>query len=389
MTRSSRFLSRMIMFVVAVALVAAILYPGLSGAFMANPVLNGVIVALMLVGIVYSFRTVISLNPEIAWMEAYRAQRSGGARGAAASSDMPQPRLLAPLAKMLGERQGRLVLTAMTMRSLLDGIGARISESREISRYLIGLLIFLGLLGTFWGLLQTIFAVADVIGGLSIEQGDIGIIFSDLRDGLSAPLAGMGTAFSSSLFGLAGSLVLGFLELQAGQAQNRFYNDLEDWLASVAKISSGTVVGGSEGEGSVPAYLHGLIEQTAENLDSLQRLIASGEEQRRQTNANLSALTDRLSTLTDQMRTEQVLMRKLAESQIELKPILTRLGEAASSGGFGIDETSRQHIRNLDVVLHRIADDLSSGRDRMTQELRSEIKLLARTIAALAEETSQ
>jgi hypothetical protein len=381
-TRPRRYLLRMGIFLGVVAGLAAILGPGLYNAFMANPALNGVIVGVLLVGIAYSVRSVLGLMPEIEWLERFRAERAGHA----VEGPAPQPRLLAPMARMLGERQGRMGFSAMAMRSLLDGIETRMNESREISRYLVGLLIFLGLLGTFWGLLQTIGAVGGVIAGLSVETDDIALIFSDLKEGLEAPLAGMGTAFSSSLFGLAGSLVLGFLELQAGQAQGRFFNQLEDWLSGAARLTGGGALGES-GEQSVPAYMHALMEHTAENLESLQRVVAQGEESRRQANQSLSELVDRLSTLTDQMRAEQALMVKLAESQMELKPILSKLTEAANQGAFGLDTASREHIRAVEVHLRRLLEQMSDNRDQTVSEIRGEIKLLARTIAALAEET--
>ena len=371
----------MVLFVAAVAIVAGVLWPALVTAFAANPVLNGVIVATMVIGIAFSFRSVVGLTPEVDWLERFRAHRADPQR----LPEPAAPRLLAPMATMLRERQGRLSFSALAMRSLLDGIGARLNETREISRYLIGLLIFLGLLGTFWGLLGTIQAVGGVIGELSIETGDLALVFSDLQSGLEAPLDGMGTAFSSSLFGLGGSLVLGFLELQASQAQNRFYNEVEDWLAGATRLASGAITPG-EGEGSVPAYIQALMEHTAENLDTLQRTLSIGEENRRQANTGLIQLTEKLSTLTDQMRAEQNLLVKLAESQMELRPVLSRLTEAIGGGTFGIDEATREHIRNVDVQLRRLLEELVVNRDLTIGEIRSEIKLLARTIAALAEE---
>ena len=382
MIRFTPYLVRMAICLVFVVAVAGVLWVGVAQAFLANPWLNGLIVLLFLVGVIYTMRSVMILRPEAAWMEQFQATRDAEQRETVA----PPPKLLGPMAKMLSEQQGQLRLTAMSMRSLLDGIHARLDENRELSRYMIGLLIFLGLLGTFWGLLKTIAAVADVIAGLSIEGGDLALVFGDLKAGLEAPLGGMGTAFSSSLFGLAGSLVLGFLELQATQAQNRFYNELEDWLSGAARVTTGAALVG-EGEGSVPAYLQALIEQTAENLDTLRRVMSQGEENRKQGNANLMALTERLGTLTDQMRTEQNLMIRLAESQMELKPVLTKLADGMSDGGLLLDEGTRQHVRNLDVYMHRLMDDLPSSRDQIIGEIRGEIKLLARTIAALAEET--
>ncbi|MBI4184414.1 MAG: flagellar motor protein MotA [Proteobacteria bacterium] len=379
MTRPKRFLVRMIAFLVVVAVLAAVLAGPLYGAFMTNPPLNGLILAVMLLGILYNFQQVLRLNPEVDWIETYR-------RGEAGLSILRQPKMLAPMATMLGERRDhRMTLSTLSMRSLLDGIQARLEESRDISRYLIGLLIFLGLLGTFWGLLVTVSSVSDVIAGLSVGATDFGAVFRDLKKNLEAPLSGMGTAFSSSLFGLAGSLALGFLDLQASQAQNRFYNDLEEWLSSLTRLST---AGGLAEDQAVPAYVRALLEQTAENLESLQRILARGEESRMTANANISALTERLGTLTDQMRTEQSLMKKLAESQLELKPILVKLAETSTVGG-GLDEATRGHIRNLSVHAQRILEDGQAGREQIITEIRNEIKLLARTIAAIAEETER
>jgi hypothetical protein len=378
MTQPKRFLTRMIIFLVAVGIVAVLLFPMLKNAFIANAPLNGMIIGVMVFGLGYVFRQVWMLYPEVEWIESFRHDQMS-------VSGQPVPKLLGPMATMLGERAGgRLRLSALSLRSLLDSISARLDESREISRYLIGLLIFLGLLGTFWGLLDTINSFGAVITDLDVSSADLGTVFTDLKQGLKAPLSGMGTAFSSSLFGLAGSLVVGFLELQASQAQNRFYNELEEWLSSLTRLSSGTSFG--EGDQSVPAYIQALLEQTADSLENLQRTLARGEEGQLVANASLMSLSERLGTLTDQMRTEQNLMVKLAESQLELKPILNKLADATAQGGLGADNTTRSHIRNIDVHLSRLLEDVSSGRSQMVQELRSEIKLLARTIAAVAEE---
>ena len=387
MVLTSRYLTRMSLFMVAVVLVAAVLYSGLATAFAANPVLNGVIVAMALVGSAYTFRSVLVLNPEIRWLESAQREREGlGPTGSPA-----QPALLAPMARMIGERHGELVLSPLAMRSLLDGISARLNETREISRYFIGLLILLGLLGTFWGLLQTIAAVAGVIRGLSIEQGDLALVFGDLQAGLEAPLSGMGTAFSSSLFGLAGSLALGFLELQASQAQNRFYKELEDWLAGTARFASGSVGDLVEAEdlGAAPAYLRAVVEQTAENMERLLQAVAAAEDERRETIGAIRTLTESLATLNDHMRTQQSVMVRVAESQLDIKPLVQRLTQAAERDGFGLDEGSRQHLRSMEGHLARLTEHLSHHRDHLVTEIRSEIKLLARTIAALAEEPTE
>jgi biopolymer transport protein ExbB/TolQ len=343
--------------------VAGLLFGPLYSAFLANPILNGLIFVVLLFGLGYVFRQVLMLRTEVNWIESFR-------RADPAISVVPPPNLLAPVASMLGERQGSISLSATATRSLLDSISARLEEGREISRYLIGLLIFLGLLGTFWGLLQTVSAVGSTISTLSPKGDDFVGFFNDLQKGLQAPLSGMGISFSSSLFGLAGSLVLGFLELQAGQAQGRFYMDFENWLSSHTRLSGGGF--GLEAEQSVPAYVQALLEQTADSLDSLRRIIQRSEDGRASSQASLLQLSERLAELTDRMGREQDVLRRLAE--------------ASEKDRGGIDEASRNHLRNLDVYVTRLLEESTQGRHQLISELRSEIKLLARTIAALGED---
>ena len=385
MTRPRLYLLRMAVFLGFVAIAAALLFPRLQEAFLANAVLNGMILGVLLLGIGYSVRQVLMLQPEVRYLEHLKREASGGLIFPGSIQSVAAPRLLGPMANMLRERKGRLTLSALSTRTLLDSIQIRIGESHDISRYLIGLLIFLGLLGTFWGLLETIDSVAETIASLS-AGGDAAVLFDQLKAGLERPLSGMGTAFSSSLFGLAGSLVLGFLELQAGQAHNRFVNELEEWLSGLTRLSSGSEgVGG--GDASVPAYLTALLESTADSLDSLQRTIARGEEDRQEANRNLATLTERMSVLTEQMRTEQEVMRRLAETHSAIKPLLQQLGEASLGDRGGLDETTRDHIRTLALNVTRIAGEVERGREQTVGDIRAEIRLLARTIAALAEET--
>ena len=384
MNRSDRFLIRMAVFLVLVAALAAALFRPLSGAFMGNPGINGVILGILLIGIVYIFRQVLLLNPEIAWIEDFRerlANRDLTAPGGRA------PRLLASMARMLGTRQGgRVSLSATSLQTLLDGISSRLDETRETSRYMIGLLVFLGLLGTFYGLLETVRAVGGVIGGLNVSSNDLARAFADLKTALGSPLHGMSTAFSSSLFGLAGSLVLGFLDLQAGQAQNRFYNDLEEWLSTYTRLSTGGF--GDSGDGSVPAYIQALLEQTADSLENLQRILARSEESRIGANNTLPALIDRLGTLSEHMKAGQMLMVRLAENQMELKPSLARLATIAENS-LGQDDVLRNHLRNIEAYVARLSEDIVEGRAQTMLELRSEIRLLARTIAAISDESGR
>src|SRR5450830_1315730 len=238
------FLFRMLVFVVLGGLVAFLLHKQIEVAFMANPGLNALIIGVLLIGIVLSARQVIRLYPEIAWVNNFRLADPGLA------VERP-PVLLAPMAAILGSRVGRMAMSAQLMRGILDSIATRLDEARDISRYMTGLLVFLGLLGTFWGLIETVGSVGKVIDGLKVG-GDAGALFDTLKEGLAAPLGGMGISFSSSLFGLAGSLILGFLDLQSSQAQNRFYTDLEDWLASTVREYTGDtgapVAGAPSGE---------------------------------------------------------------------------------------------------------------------------------------------
>ena len=373
MTRPRSYLVRMVLFLGAVCGATFLLFLPLRDAFFANVVLNGVILGVLLIGIFHMFRLVFMLRPEIAWIESFR-------RDGLAVSSGRGPRLLAPMATMLGERSGdRFSLSTMALRSLLDGIATRLDEGRETARYFIGLLVFLGLLGTFWGLLETVRSIGDVISGLTIQGDAIQEVFGRLKSGLQAPLAGMGTAFSSSLFGLAGSLVLGFLALQAGQAQNRFYNDLEEWLSGQTRLGGG----GGDGDQTVPAYIQALLEQTADNLENLQRTLARGEDSRVDANQRIMQLTENLGVLTESMRTQQELLLKLAQGQSELTPILSALANNSQTNR-GNDQAATS-LRNIDGHLARLLADQTSGRETAVQEIRSEIRLLARTIAALAE----
>src|ERR1700759_2433085 len=226
------FLVRMLVFLMLCALISVVLYKQIVQAFFANPGLNALIGLVLLIGTILAFRQVIRLYPEVSWVNNFRIADPGLAVAR-------HPKLLAPMAAILGgERTGRMTITQQTMRHLLDSIATRLDESRDISRYMTGLLVFLGLLGTFWGLIETVGSVGKVIEGLKVG-GDAGSMFESLKEGLAAPLGGMGISFSSSLFGLAGSLILGFLDLQTSQAQNRFYTELEDWLATTVRDLGG------------------------------------------------------------------------------------------------------------------------------------------------------
>ena len=380
MTRPNTYLVRMVVFLVAVLVVAGLLSSALITAFSSNPLLNSLIFVVLLIGVGWNVTQVSRLQPEVHWLETFQTARTQLAA-------LPPPRLLAPMASMLSARQAkgrdgndRFTLSAPAMRSLLDSLQSRLDESRELSRYMTGLLIFLGLLGTFWGLLLTVASVSDVIGGMSVGSGDLNALFEQLKSGLARPLRGMGTAFSSSMFGLAGALVLGFLDLTAGQAQNRFFNELEEWLAGLTRLSSGAL--GGDGDASVPVYVQALLEQTAENMENLQSILVRGEDGRQQANTAILSLTERIGVLSETMRASQQLMLRIAETQASLSPILARLSEPRAEG----DEASRGHLRNIEVYIQRLLTNGEQGRIQSTQEIRNDIRVLTRTIAALAGE---
>jgi hypothetical protein len=295
------FLFRMLVFLILCGLVVTVLYKQIIVAFMANPGLNGLIVAVLLIGILLAFRQVIRLFPEVSWVNGFRLADPGLAVA-------KPPVLLAPMATILGERARRTAISATVMRTLMDSIATRLDEARDISRYMTSLLVFLGLLGTFWGLIETVTAVGGVIQGLKVS-GETGAVFEALREGLAAPLSGMGISFSSSLFGLAGSLVLGFLDLQAGQAQNRFYMELEDWLATI--VSDLSTDSGEVRTGASAALPSGEMRSA---IDKLKEAVVETGSNRAAT-AAMANLAEAIHGLVSHMRTEQQMIRDWADSQ--------------------------------------------------------------------------
>jgi biopolymer transport protein ExbB/TolQ len=301
------FLFRMLVFIVLGGLIVFLLYKQMEVAFLANPGLNSVIIGVLVIGVILALRQVLRLYPEIAWVNSFRIADPGLAM------ERP-PLLLAPMATILGSRVGRMAISSQMMRGILDSIATRLDEARDLSRYLTGLLVFLGLLGTFWGLIETVSSVGNVIQGLK-AGGDAGSLFDSLREGLAAPLSGMGISFSSSLFGLAGSLVLGFLDLQSSQAQNRFYTELEDWLSTTvydqAAEPAVTAIG-------VSGEVRVAIERLREAIDQT----GGGKT----ASAAMANLAESIQGLVHHMRNEQQMIRDWvdgqAEQQSEIKKLL-------------------------------------------------------------------
>ncbi|MBP2150578.1 flagellar motor protein MotA [Xanthobacter flavus] len=336
------FLVRMLVFLALCAALAAVLHKQIVAAFLNNPGLNGVIFGVLAVGTILSIRQVARLFPEVDWVNSFRLADPGLAVAR-------PPTLLAPMAALLGERLGRMTISQATMRSILDSIGTRLDESRDMGRYLTGLLVFLGLLGTFWGLLETVSSIGSVIGALQVGP-DVGSILEDMKSGLAAPLGGMGTAFSSSLFGLSGSLVLGFLDLQAGQAQNRFYTDLEDWLSTTVRDLDDAprdraLAADREAAprvpaapAKVPAAAPMALPPPVLDLDPL--VSAMGRLEKTMTEAGsqrvtsaLAQLAESLQGLVTHMRSEQALLKQMIEQQQaqqeQMKRLLSRIEDDA------------------------------------------------------------
>ena len=339
MSYPTRYIIRMMVFLVVIATIVGLLYSPLSWAFFGNPVINGIILMVLVIGIGFIFRQTTRLLPEYRWMRVMRSGNIG-------SGMRVKPSLLATVAVMFSD-ENRLTnnMSAQSMRSVLDGVAVRLDESREISRYLIGLLVFLGLLGTFWGLLETIQAVGFVVSGIDTQTADFGKLMQEFKSGLDAPLSGMATAFSSSLFGLAGSLILGFLDLQLGQASSRFYSDLEDWLSTMARFSD---VGD---DGLDPAISMGLSEEAADRMLELTRHIGKSEQERGQMLHTLQEINKTLLALRQQQDQNQMVAEGLDALQ-----------------------------QSLSVLAHNMANDRKDVIDAMTTELRA----LSRAVAAIS-----
>lgn len=355
---------------------AFVALPKVLPVFQANPWLNGFIFFVFVVGVLSCFWQVLQLIGSVRWIESFA---SGGSRG-----EDHAPSLLAPLAALLRSRAARMQLGSSSTRSILDSVAQRIDEEREITRYIVNLLIFLGLLGTFYGLATTVPAVVDTIRSLAPQEGEEGLaIFNRLMTGLEAQLGGMGVAFASSLLGLAGSLIVGLLELFAGHGQNRFYRELEEWLSSFTRVSFSS---GEDGGNAEAGVVSEVLDTMAEQMDALQAMFAQNATSRAEVDNKLSLLVDAITDMNDrqdQTASLSVALERVAVGQETLTEIMRAHGDV------GMDAESRMRLRSIDVQMLRILEEISAGRQESLAELRKDIDLMVKAFAVPRGRTRQ
>ncbi|MEL7258124.1 MAG: biopolymer transporter ExbB [Pseudomonadota bacterium] len=354
---------------------AFLLLPSVLPVFQANPYLNGFILFVFVIGVFACFWQVIQLMGSKRWIEGFVANVPG-------HEITTPPQLLAPLATLLRQRKGKQMKIASTSaRSILDSVAQRIDEAREITRYIVNMLIFLGLLGTFYGLATTVPAVVDTIRSLAPQEGEGGVdVFNRLMTGLEAQLGGMGVAFASSLLGLAGSLVVGLLELFAGHGQNRFYRELEEWVSTITRVGFAAGDGDGAGEAGVIA---GVVDHMAEQMESLQTMLTQSDVNRAMVDEKLGLLADSVERLTHRMSENNPMNEALARVAHGQEALLEKLSDRADIPSDGIDAESRMRLRSIDVQMLRILEEISAGRQESMSELRGDLSALTKSIAQL------
>lgn len=344
--------------------------PSVLPVFAANPYLNGFIGLVFLIGVFACFYQVFQLFVSIGWLQRFTAEAEDAGQA---------PQLLAPLANLLRTRGARMQINASSTRSILDSVADRIDEVRDITRYIVNTLIFLGLLGTFYGLATTVPAVVDTIRSLAPQEGEGGVeVFNRLMTGLESQLSGMGVAFASSLLGLAGSLVVGLLELLVGHGQNRFYRELEEWLSSITRVGFAT---GDEGSGGEVGALTGVLDHMAEQMESLQQMFTQSDVSRSMVDEKLGQLVDSVENLTARLETggggdNSAALARVAEGQQQLIELFEQQGP-----GEGIDAESRMRLRSIDVQMLRILEEISAGRQESIAELRGDLQALVKAVS--------
>lgn len=385
-TKPVRQIVFMLLVLVMVGVIGYLMYPTVAPVFLTSPYLNGFIVGVFFVGVAMNFWQTRVLYSAVGWVEGFALDRPG-------HEFVKAPRLLASLAALLSDSRSRKSLASSSTRSILDSVGTRLDEARDISRYIVNLLVFLGLLGTFYGLATTVPAVFEIIQSLAPQEGQSAMeIFGNLMGGLGDLMGGMGTAFASSLLGLAGSLIVGLLEIFSGHGQNRFYMELEEWLSSITRVGLGDVEAGGGIDGSA---ISGLMEQTSHQIDSLKELVMRGEEQRMRTDGRLTSLAEGINVLAKQIANQQtrgngqesagdpVVFERIAKGQEAVVASQARMLELMSikpEEGENVDAETRMRLRNIDVQLLRVLEEMSAGRQDSITEIRQDLATLIYTL---------
>ncbi|MGN0929405.1 MAG: hypothetical protein ACI4N3_02060 [Alphaproteobacteria bacterium] len=359
---------RMCLFMVAILALISFVAPTLRNIFLSNKVLNSFILVVFVFGVFINFRNTVMLIGDVDWINDFFAGRDKG----------KVPNIITPVAFLLKEHRKthKPYMEAGTMRTLLGIVDSRLSDYKESAGYFSGVLVFLGLLGTFWGLLLTIGSVGDVVRNLDIVGGNVGAMFESLKANISKPLSGMGTAFSTSLFGLASSLILGFLQLQTNLAQHFFYNELEENMTRYTRIISASALA-EGGDGSIITYLQAMLEQTGDNINKLQKTVMKSIDNNAEISRKIAVMAEETSKLATQMQEKLKVMEKISVAPEKLYPVLNDLVKISKSG-FGMDDKTRDHIRNMDL-----------GLSDMSEKLSSDIRLLAKTVAMTNSETKK
>lgn len=348
--------------------------PRIGPVFLANPWLNGFIVFVFVIGVLACFWQVIQLFYAVRWIEGFAADPDG--------NNTPAPKLLVPLATLLRGRAGQGVtmqISSASASSIQDSVATRIDEARDITRYIVNLLIFLGLLGTFYGLATTIPALVDTISSLAPAEGEeaLGVdVFTRLMSGLEEQLGGMGTAFASSLLGLAGSLVVGLLELFAGHGQNRFYGNLEEWLSTITRLGFASGDSENSSDGGQLAYA---LERLTLQLERSHEAHSKAETTRLALEDKLAQMVERGTP--DDGQTRDALLMRISEG---LERLLHQMNENAEGTGAHTDAESRMRLRSIDVQLLRILEEMSAGRQESIADLKAELAQVAEGLQALA-----
>ncbi|ESW61235.1 MAG: motA/TolQ/ExbB proton channel family protein [Rhodobacter sp. CACIA14H1] len=357
---------------------AWLIHNQVAGIFQANPLVNGFIAGVFVLGVLTCFWQVVILVQSVSWIEDFVRHIPG-------HDATKPPRLLAPLAALLRSRGARMQISSSSSRSILESVATRIDEARDITRYLANLLVFLGLLGTFYGLATTVPAVVETIRSLAPQEGETGLqVFEKLMSGLESQLGGMGTAFSSSLLGLAGSLVIGLLELFAGHGQNRFYRELEEWLSSITRVS----LSSSEAEGSDMAAMSAVLDQVQAQMDALQSLYTQSDITRVMVEDKIDDLARAISRLSDRPQAEggqTALLQRIAEGQERLLMAIT--AQTGDGSALGADAESRMRLRSIDVQLLKILEEMAAGRQEALADLRGDLSALTSAIRQLSRGT--